>query len=379
MRAETTRIVAAMRSIAATAATLAAAIVTAAIAAGCDNGPGWAGRQSPPAAMPVSMAKTGERPEPPPAPATAPAAAPLAAPHAAGAPAPAAPAPRAGDSSREVIASVNGRAVFMDELTDLLMAGYGMSLTQQLIANELVRQESAKQKVVLSEADVAGEIDATLENMFAQVKDANQRQQLLNDMLKQNNVSRRQWDLTMRRNAALAKLAEKRVTVEDADLRDEYAWQYGQKRQVRHIQTANLAEAQKVLREVANGAEFKALVNKYSISPAAGDDPGLLPAFAETAPGMPPAVRQAAFALKKIGEISDPIQVGTAFHVIKLEAIADPLDVKFDSVKDKLRVLVRQRRVRAIQQDILRLLLAGADVQFVHPILKAQAENGARP
>jgi parvulin-like peptidyl-prolyl isomerase len=367
MRAWTTTIVAAGP------AALAAGLLAALLAAGCDgNGPAWPGTQSPPAGTPVSLARTGERPDPPPAPATAPA--PLPAPLPAGA-----PAPRAGDPSREVIASVNGRGIYMDELTDLLMAGYGMPLAQQLIANELVRQESAKQKIALTEADVQAEIDTTMATMFAQVKDANQRQPLLNDMLRQNNVSRRQWDLTMRRNAALAKLAEKRVTVDANDLKDEFAWQYGQKRQVRHIQTANLAEAQKVLRELGGGADFKALVNKYSISPAAGDDPGLLPAFAESAPGMPPAVRQAAFALKKIGDVSDPIQVGTGFHLVKLEAVIDPVDVKFDNVKDKLRVMVHQRRVRAIQQDILRLLLASADVQFVHPILKAQAENGARP
>jgi len=278
------------------------------------------------------------------------------------------------------MATVNGTPVYMDELTEVLVAGYGMPVAQQLIANELVRQEVARQKVVVTDADVAAEHDATLEGMFGTVSDPNQRHRLLEEMLRRNNVSRGQWELTMRRNAALAALAERRVIVDANDLRDEFARQYGQKRQVRDIQTASLADAQKVLRDLAAGADFKALVTKYSIGTIGSpDEPGLLPPFAAGTPGMPPAVRQAAFAMRKVGEVSDPIQVGTAFHVVQLAAIVEPQDANFEAVKGRLLALVRQRRVRALQQDILRLLLAGADVRFVNPILKAQAEKGAAP
>jgi len=147
---------------------------------------------------------------------------------------------------------------------------------------------------------------------------------------------------------------------------------------VQHIQAATLSDAQKVLRELASGEKFSRLVAKYSIGPSAKDG-GMLAPFGAKSTGTPPALREAGLAMRKIGEVSDPIQIGTAFHVIKLVRIIDPQDVKFDDVKAKLHAAVRKRKLAALQQDMLQILIRGAKVQYVEPTLKAKTEEGTRP
>jgi len=286
---------------------------------------------------------------------------------------PAAPATR--PAGGEVMAYVNGKPIYMSQLHEFLVRGYGRQVAQELIAYELVRQEAVRCKVTVSDADVQAEHDETLKRMFGQVEQAEQREGLLEQFLARNKISRRQWDTTMRRNALLRKLAEGRAVVTEAELRDEFARQYGRKVVVRHIQSPSLHEAQEILKALAGGADFATLARQRSVNPSSRNG-GLLPPITDKTQAVAPAIRQAAMAMKKKGELSEPIQVVTAFHVLKLERIIEPENVKFDEVKDKLSALVRARQVRFIRQQILQDLIIQAErksgIVYVNPILKAQ-------
>jgi parvulin-like peptidyl-prolyl isomerase len=142
---------------------------------------------------------------------------------------------------------------------------------------------------------------------------------------------------------------------------------------IQHIQTATLADAQKVLKELASGAEFTALVNRYSIGPTA-DQAGLLEPFGSRDTGTPPALQQVALAMKAKGDVSDPIQIGTAFHILKLLDIIEPKNVKFEDVQARLTEAVRKRKVIALQQDLLQILIRGGRIEYVNPILQSQVK-----
>ena len=283
--------------------------------------------------------------------------------------------PKPAQPGRPVMAYVNGEPVYMDQLNQLLITGYGMAVAQQLVANELVRQEAQRKGLAVTDAEVEAEHQRTMDAMFSTVSEPNQRQRLLEQLLKRNNVSQDQWNLTMRRNTLLAKLAENQVQVTEEETKDEFDRQYERKVKVQHIQTATLADAQKVLKDLADGAEFTALVNKYSIGPTA-DKAGLLEPFGSKDTGTPPALRQVAMGMKKIGEVSDPIQVGTAFHILKLLGIIEPENIKYENVQARLAADVRKRKAVALQQDILQILVRGGKLQYVDPILKSQADQG---
>jgi foldase protein PrsA len=294
------------------------------------------------------------------------------------APAPQAVAPTPERSARALMATVNGQPMYMDSLVDLLVRGHGMAIAQQLIANELVRQEAERQGLRVTDQDVEAEYQRTLRSMISWTQDPNQQQRALAELLAQKRVSRKQWDLTMRRNALLAKLAAKNLTVSEAELREEFGRQYQRQVEVQHIQTATLADAQKILRMLASGREFAELAIKHSTG-ASAKSGGLFPPFGAKSVGVPLAIRQAALAMSRIGEVSDPIQVGTAFHIIKLVRIIETKEVKFEDVKDDLAEIVKRQKTRAIQQEILLRLIRGAKVEYVEPTLRAEAAERDQP
>lgn len=288
------------------------------------------------------------------------------------------PPPAATDAQTKpaVMAMVNGRPIYMDRLYEVLLDAHGMQMAWQLVATELVRQELQRSGASITEADVLAENDRTLAEVFGEGFKRAERERLLGQLLQRRGISRRQWDLTISRNAMLRKLAEPLVKITEKDLADQFAEQFGRKVVVRHIQTESLAQAQMVLEKLQDPkADFAKLARKYSRNSTAKRG-GRLPAIGPlTPPEIPAVLRRAALAMAKVGRISRPVKVGTAFHILKLEKVVAPRAEKFEAVKDKLRASIHARRVHMIRQRIHHELLAKADVVYTHPALRDKQQE----
>ena len=77
------------------------------------------------------------------------------------------------------MAYINGRAVPMQELNDLMLRNYGLKIAQQILGTELVRQEAEKEKIEITDADVNVETDLVMKQMFGQVQGPDQRERFL--------------------------------------------------------------------------------------------------------------------------------------------------------------------------------------------------------
>jgi parvulin-like peptidyl-prolyl isomerase len=275
-----------------------------------------------------------------------------------------------------VAATVNGQPIYLADICDLLVREGGMPVAQQLIASEAVRQYAAKENVMVDDKDVREENERTIEDMFPTVDSASDRHNLLEQEFAKKAVSRQQWDILVHRNALLAKIAAKRVHVSEQEIHDAFDAQYGKKVIVRHIQCASVADAQKVLALVKkNPTDFPELAHKYSTNATAQNGGLISQPIGPKSPNIPPAFQNTALALKKVGEISDIVAAGTAFHILRLEELIDPQDVKFDDVKDKLAKAVRSRKLRAEQDHMLKDLVKTSKIVFVNPILKDQSQG----
>jgi len=284
-------------------------------------------------------------------------------------------------AEREIMAYVNGQPMYMDSLYELLLGGPGMDYAVELVRHEMVRQAAEKQGITISDEELKAEHQRFLEVAFPQLEPAGDREQALNQLLVSKQVSRRQWDMSIRMSAILRRMAAPEVKVGDEQLRDEFGRRYERKVVVRHIQTASLTDAQKV-KTLAADRDFAALAAEYSTNMMSARGGGELPPIGHKTEGVPPAMRQAALAMKKIGEISDPVQVGTTFHVLKLERIIEPEKVKFEDVREKLAAEIKERLIRLRQKAILERLVRDAEVKYVNPILKdrdaaAKLQQGA--
>ena len=291
-------------------------------------------------------------------------------------------APATSASEQGVMALVRGQAIPMSSLNEQLVQIYGLQASQQLIASELVRQEAQRQNITVTVAEENAENGRTLSRMFGQIDDANQRDQLLAQMLVRRDLSRQQWQWVMRRNALLRKIIEPTIEVTDEQIADEFALQFGRKVKVRHIQIASLVDAQDIIRRLKNGEDFIKLAMAESLNPTASDG-GLLPEIGRKTTSVPPAIRNAALAMKTVGEVSDPSQVSTTCHILKLEESIDPVDVKIEDVSDQLADALREKLIAAKQQQVLKQLFQQAqqagEIQYINPILKAQMDKLQQP
>ena len=272
----------------------------------------------------------------------------------------------------EVMAYVNGSAIPMSRLIDRVLEGPGMSYVRQLVGQELVRQEMEKKKITVSDAEVQAESDRMLRTMAPQAKTDQEREQVLNRLLAQRQLSRRQWLQSLRQLAELRKLAGPNVEVTDTMLREGFARRYGRQVTVRHIEVKSFEKARDILEEANAGANFGDLAMTHSIG-RTSQTGGMLPPIGPKTEGVWPAVRQAALSLNRAGQISPVIATGDTFHIVKAEGFIEPKDVKFEEVKDALADEIREGLIFSRQRQILQDLHRSATVRYVHPAVKRLA------
>jgi foldase protein PrsA len=273
----------------------------------------------------------------------------------------------------ELAAKIDGRPVPLTRLTELLIKAYGNDALQQMVASDVVEQAGQKDGITVSEQDIQTESTETLATLAPNLQPSEQ-ERVLTQILKDRNMPRAYWDMTMRRNAILRKIAIGRVKVTEAMLQGEFNRQYGQKVTIRHIQLASTVDAQKVLDLLAKGADFADLAHKYSINQRTAETGGLLQPFARDSTEVPPVLLKAAFDLDD-GQVSEILQVDRYFHIIRRESTQAAKDVKFDDVKSTLREQVVKTAVHQMQMQMLASLLQNVSLDVLNPELRKQTER----
>ena len=281
-----------------------------------------------------------------------------------------------------VLVKVNSQPLYMQPLYDALVDDYGLPLAKQFIADELVRQELVRQSLSteVTKKQVAAEDRKALQLIFKFV-DATPEQLkgLREQFLVKYNYTPRQWDVTMRRNARLSRLAAQRVKVSDEELREEFLHRYDGKLLARHIQVPTLVEAEKIIRLLKQGQDFTKLAYTHSTNPSAKRGAWLPEIGTQTNnTKMNPVLAQVVRSLKNPGDYSGAIQVGTNFHIVRLEKTIPPKNVKFEKIRDELRAIVLLERTQMLQQEILQELFSKAKIEYVNPNIRKKIEQGKK-
>lgn len=140
----------------------------------------------------------------------------------------------------------------------------------------------------------------------------------------------------------------------------------------RHILVATREEAEAIIDELDNGADFAELATERSSDPGSGQRGGDLGWFG---PGqMVPAFEQAAFALEPGSYTEEPVESQFGWHVIQTtdKRMAEPAQPPaFEDVADQVRQVVLRERyieiVRAAREDL--------EVEYVDPEIQSQIEE----
>jgi hypothetical protein len=191
-------------------------------------------------------------------------------------------------------------------------------------------------------------------------------------------VSRSEYEMLMEINSYCRKEAERILTgkISDDLVEKEFGIEYGETAQVRYIQLTNMQEVGEARRRLKSGEPFEYVAREMSHGKRSAELGGELPRFSRQTPGLPESFKEMAFSLSP-GQVSDPVNDGNSYYLIKLEKKFSPKAVKFESVKESLRQTMFLRAVQGAMDEV-RVALAKQTENLMKiddPLLRRQYEQ----
>ncbi len=260
-------------------------------------------------------------------------------------------------SKEETVAKVNGTSISKTALYDALVAAGGSQTLQNLISEELVKQESDKAGIKITDAD--------LEKEMADIKKNFSSDEQFQAALTQYNMTLDKLKADMTVQAQLRKLLEPQVKVTDDDVKkyyDENLESLKTPEQVRasHILVKTKEEAETVLADLKKGGDFAAIAKEKSLDPGSKEQGGDLNFFSKGM--MEEPFETAAFALK-VGELSSVVETSNGFHVIKLTDHKDAATPTLDQKKDELHEKLVSEQISTLSSSWIQEKTAAASIQ----------------
>lgn len=284
-------------------------------------------------------------------------------------------APRTGEPG-DVVAYVDGAPISRSKLVDLLIAGHGVGILEQLVALEQAKAQARRQGIRVTRSDINAEADRALARLLSPIPPADpnapfdraQAESLLDEVLADRNVSRDEYMLVIERNAYLRAAINANMTFTRRQLREEYARYQQPTAHVRHIQLRSRADADRVASLLDGGADFGAVARELSVNLRTGPDGGRIRPFTRDDPAIPTVIRETAFSLKP-GAVSGAVPDGQWLQMVQLERIETPPPASLASLKPRLERRLRRRLVDPAMQTLFRTLFNQTDIRIVDPTL----------
>ncbi|MNI10134.1 Foldase protein PrsA precursor [compost metagenome] len=236
--------------------------------------------------------------------------------------------------SSDVLAKVNDVAISKNQLYDTLVATGGQQALQKLIDKELISQEAKKANIQITDAEKEAEL-ATVKKQFSTEEEFAQA-------LAYYGLTLESMKEDMTTQLQIQKILEPQVTITDDSIKQYYDANLDSLKtpaQVKasHILVATKEEADAILAELKNGADFAKIAQEKSLdtaTKAAGGNLDFIPQGTKEEP-----FDTAAFALTA-GSLSDVVQTSEGFHIIKAterkEAATPTLEEKKEEIRKQL-------------------------------------------
>jgi peptidyl-prolyl cis-trans isomerase C len=223
----------------------------------------------------------------------------------------------------------------------------GVAITTADLESELSRMAPEMRQAMLGKPDDMGRMSSNLlmrRVLAKQAEEAGVDKDMVNQATLRIVADRVLSDMQLARIDEKVKLDDKVLTERALSLykADSKRFERPQEVRIRHILLANGSgtkeQAEQLLLELRNGADFEKLAKEKSNDPGSAAKGGDLGFFA--AGRMVKSFEDAAFALKKPGELSGVVESQFGFHILQLMEIREASVQSFDEVKDTLKAEV---------------------------------------
>ncbi|MCP4264723.1 MAG: hypothetical protein GY777_03955 [Candidatus Brocadiaceae bacterium] len=280
----------------------------------------------------------------------------------------------------EVIATVNDQNILRLELDRILdkakkrMNKSNLHLVEEKIINDLITQAVLKQfikkeGIQVSPNRIEQEINTFRENIK---KNPDSKDKSLETLLEEQGGSLDELRVALDISFSIDEYMEKTISEEEIEkyFRDNIGNFNGETVTASHIlidtkgveDETKLKEAKEkidmIKAELDGGTDFVQLAKAYSDCPSAksGGDLGVI-----TSGEMVKAFTDVAFATE-VNSISEPVKTQFGYHIIKVTDRQGGTDIKFEDVKDKVKIAQHNEKTLNLIQDLLK----NSDVEVLY-------------
>jgi parvulin-like peptidyl-prolyl isomerase len=299
----------------------------------------------------------------------------------------------------DAVARVQNLSVPREQFLAPLIEGHGLAVLLNVVQLELAKKDAQGKGLTVTDEDFRQERQRTLAQAFGELDAKLQQQvdealargdqaaaeklrqqnkvdheQLLEQLLTQQRVTRPEFELVLKTSTYLRKIAETEVKeIPEETVRKMFDAEYGATVRVRHIQSPNAAELEGAKRRIDAGEPFEKVAKETSRNARTAPLGGELPRFSLAHTGIPDTFKQVAFTLKE-GGVSNIVQSEGAYHLIKLEQKFAPRAVKYEGVRDGLKQKAREQVVQGVVSGLREQLakMTREHMQIEDPVLREQ-------
>jgi parvulin-like peptidyl-prolyl isomerase len=257
-----------------------------------------------------------------------------------------------------IVARINGQDISRQELGRECLAHFGEEVLETLVNKELIVEHCKLKNITVTHQEVQAEIERMAER-FGLPKG-----QLLQMLKDERGISPAQYaNEIIWPTVALRKLAADRLTVSEEELQEAWDMLYGPAVQARLIACKDAAEAEKVWKmAVERPDDFGELAKQFSADVSSASASGYIQPIRKHVGD--PKIEKIAFALKP-GEISQIVQIGNQYVILKCEARLKALPVPRSKVDGTLADSIRDKKLRKASDEMFQELQSKAHVENV--------------
>jgi parvulin-like peptidyl-prolyl isomerase len=246
-----------------------------------------------------------------------------------------------------------------DEYVQRLKPLYGKSILEYMIIEIIIEQEAKEQNITVKPEEINEKIDKLKPKATA-------------EQLSKMGITIEDLRQRFESEILIEKIVAKQVIVTEKEIRDYFESRktnFAKPEEIRafHILFSTEIEAEVILSQLKNGADFAELAKKESIDPTAKDNAGDLGFFSKGK--MVPAFEQAAFALE-IGELSEVVETPFGYHIIKVIEKKSAQEPNLGLVREEIKETIAQQKAWTIESALLQNLRKEAKIEIISPELR---------
>ncbi len=232
------------------------------------------------------------------------------------------------------VASVNGKEISKDDLYAEMLKTSGPETLDLMISDEIIRQETEKENISVTDEEIAAEI-AVYEEEYGGAEQ-------LEAALAENGMTIEDLKEEVQTYVKIEKLIGPNIEITDEQIKtyfEENKDSLGQsvKVEASHILTETKEEAEEIKAQLADGADFAEVAKEQSTDTVSAENGGQLGTFGVGE--MAPEFEEAAFAME-VGGISEPVETEFGFHIIKVTDKTEATAPTLENSKEQIEGLL---------------------------------------